>query len=154
MYSLPQLKADLNEKEIAWIETDLHGRIRETNPAFFDLCGWAFEEINGRKPKDFLRGPLSESGQIELLSSYLWNRLPISTRLTNYHKNGSSYEVHMSIFPILGKMEKQKHEGFFAVEFNVTGKRDLPREDRKTLFEAARILLRREPTHNPFEAKV
>lgn len=153
MYSLPKLKADLNENQVAWLETDLFGRIRETNSAFSDLCGWSFQEINGRKPKDFLRGPKSESGQIELLSSYLWNRLPISTQLTNYRKDGSTYEVHMSIFPILGKKEEDKHEGFFAVEFDVTGERDLSLENRKILFEAARILLRREPTRNPFETK-
>jgi PAS domain S-box-containing protein len=132
---LGQLKQDLSKNRVAWVETDREGKICEIGTAFHELCGYTEEEVVGRKPKDFLHGPETESGQVEMLSSYLWNRLPISTCLTNYRKNGEPYEVHLSIFPIAPSHDEDKADkGFFAVEFDITDQYAPTIDSRQMLF--------------------
>jgi len=143
MKPLDQIKEELSTQTVAWVQTDPEGRILSVNEHFTTLGGWEFAEVEGRKPKDFLQGPLTEQGQQEMLSGYLRNRLPISTEITNYHKNREPYQVHLTIFPLLQEPGNPKScNGFFALEFKVEKDETLTLEKRKVLFQTAKAILR------------
>lgn len=143
MRPLNQIKEELSTRAVVWVQTDPEGRILSVNDHFTNLCGWELPEIEGRKPKDFLHGPLTEQGQQEMISGYLRNHLPLSTEITNYHKNREPYQVHLTIFPLLQEPGNPKScNGFFALEFKVEKNETLSLENRKVLFQTAKEILR------------
>lgn len=102
------------EAEPARVETDTLGRIVATNPAFSALCGYSFREIVGRKPGSFLQGEQTEQSSIQAIRAALQKNQPVEVEMTNYHKNGSTYRVHISIQPVFDS--QGKHTGFRAIE--------------------------------------
>lgn len=156
MEALTEIKQILTEHSVAWVQTDKQGRIVSVNEHFISLCGYSLDEIQGRKPKDFLHGPQTEDGPRDMLSGYLRNHLPISTELTNYRKNQEPYEVHLSIFPLLETPgDPNSLRGFFALEFDITGQETLALKHRKILFQTAKKILQSKPReersgHLPF----
>lgn len=142
MNKLSQLTEKLTAMGVAWVITDGRGRIRDINQPFVDMCGYSREELFGRKPRELLQGPLTETGRLELLSNYLWNRLPIATQLTNYRKNGDPYEVHLAIFPLKTPVTEEFPEpGFFAIEYEVCDDSPISREMRDIVYNVAQALI-------------
>ncbi len=139
MRLLKQQMDKLTDQQVPWVLTDAVGRIKSVNTPFVDMCGYQLEEIIGMKPKEFLHGPMTEQDRRDELSSYLWNRLPVSTSITNYRKNQESYRVHLTIFPI--KVEPEYEPLFFAVEFELEENQSrLPSAKRELLFSVTREL--------------
>lgn len=103
--------------EPARVWTDPDGLITAVNPAFSQLCGYSFHEIQGRKPGSFLHGPLTEQNVVKKIRSSLATRSPIDAVLTNYHKDGSPYKVKISIRPVY---LKGKLQGFSAEEIKLS----------------------------------
>ena len=87
-------------REPARVETDLNGKIVATNPAFSALCGYSFSEIRGKKPGSFLQGQETDSRDVDRIRTAIKNNESVSVELTNYHKNGLPYRVHISIEPL------------------------------------------------------
>ena len=102
------------DHEPARVETDVHGRITATNPAFSALCGYRFQEIQGRKPGSFLQGEATEQAAVHAIREALRRLEPVEVEMTNYHKNGTTYRVHIAIEPVFDS--SGKHTGFRATE--------------------------------------
>ncbi len=96
------------------VETDAEGRIVAINPAFTGLCGYSFSEVRGRKPGSLLQGPETDPAAIDVLRQGIRQGQACTTRMVNYHKNGSTYRVEIAIEPI--RDDSGTVTGFRAVE--------------------------------------
>lgn len=96
------------------VETDAEGRIVAINPAFTGLCGYTFPEIRGKKPGGLLQGPETDPAEVDRLRQAIRRREPCVARLVNYHKDGSTYRVEISLEPIRAKSGELT--GFRAAE--------------------------------------
>ena len=102
------------DAEPARVRTDANGLIVEINPAFTQLCGYRFTEIQGRKPGSMLQGKETTPESIEILRQAINDQIPCTVEMINYHKNTSKYSVLIEFSPlwsISGDLE-----GFEAVE--------------------------------------
>jgi PAS domain S-box-containing protein len=106
------------DAEPARVETNLKGEIRAINPAFSAMCGYAFAEIRGRKPASFLQGSLTDPTEVARIRKAVHACLPVEADLVNYHKNGSTYRVRISIEPI--RNGDGSPSGFRAVETKIS----------------------------------
>ncbi len=96
------------------VTTDRQGRIIGLNNAFTALCGYTLEEVKGRKPGEFLQGPLTAHEDIEAIREAVHRGESCCREMVNYHKKGSAYRVRISITPLKGS-DGTVH-GFSAVE--------------------------------------
>lgn len=138
MQRLSKVMESLTRAGHPWVFCDSHGKVLEINPPFAAMCGFTEDEVKGKKPKEFLHGAFTEPDKKELLSSYLWNRLPVSTQITNYRKNGEPYRVHLTILPYT--MPDQEEPCFFGIPHEL-GSRDAPDlKFRTVVFDTTRKL--------------
>lgn len=84
----------------ATVVTDAEGLVLSIDPAFTDICGYTFEELRGRKPGDILQGPATEQEIVEQFREALREQAPFECTITNYHKNGTTYRVHIKCEPV------------------------------------------------------
>lgn len=104
---------DRIEAEPPRVETDRKGGITAVNPAFFELCGYKFSEVRGRKPGVFLQGQDSDPKASSAMRAAIKKGRPCTVENINYHKDGSPYRVRITMEPVL---TKGKVTGFRAVE--------------------------------------
>ncbi|MCX6962545.1 MAG: PAS domain-containing protein [Verrucomicrobia bacterium] len=101
-------------QEPARVRTDANGHVIDINPAFSGLCGYTFEEIRGRKPGSLLQGSETTEDSILALRDAIRSRQSCSVEMVNYHKNQTTYRVHIELSPqfnLLGELD-----GFEALE--------------------------------------
>ena len=84
-----------------FVVTDPRGLVEWINPAFTALCGYALEEIKGRKPGHLLQGPGTDPAPVARIRESLREKRPCRETLVNYHKDGTLYRVDVRITPIL-----------------------------------------------------
>lgn len=106
----------------AIIITDKYGYVSWANDAFTRITGYSLEEIKGKKPGDVLQGRDTEIDTVERLHNAVKNAEQIEVEIVNYHKNGSSYWIELSISPIFVDGELQR---FIAVERDITTRKNL-----------------------------
>jgi diguanylate cyclase (GGDEF)-like protein/PAS domain S-box-containing protein len=79
---------------------DLPGpRILYCNEAFVRTTGYSAEEVIGRTPR-ILQGPDTEAAARRLLRAAFAKWEPVTVELTNYRKDGTSFQVELSIAPV------------------------------------------------------
>jgi PAS domain S-box-containing protein len=86
--------------EPARVETDTRGGIVGINPAFTELCGYAFAEIAGRKPGSFLQGEKTEPAAVQTLREAIRDANSCEVEVFNYHKDGALYRVRIHLEPV------------------------------------------------------
>lgn len=74
-------------------------RIVYVNQAFQKMTGFTPEEVIGKTPR-ILQGPKSDTAALQRIHDALSQWQPIREELINYRKDGSTFWVDMSIFPI------------------------------------------------------
>ena len=79
-----------NETDNSVIITDKEGQIEYVNPGFCKLTGYSLEEVVGRKPGDFLQGPLTDPEQKQNIADKLAAKKPFLAEILNYSKDGES----------------------------------------------------------------
>lgn len=84
----------------AVVVTDAAGLVLSIDPAFTEMCGYSLEELRGKKPGDVLQGPATEQEIVEQFREAIREQVPFECTLTNYHKNGSTYRVHIKCDPV------------------------------------------------------
>jgi PAS domain S-box-containing protein len=89
------------EEPEGFVVTDPRGLVEWVNPAFTAMCGYAFEEIKGRKPGQLLQGPGTDPASVARIREALREKRPCHETLVNYHKDGTLYRVDVRITPIL-----------------------------------------------------
>lgn len=103
--------------EPARVVTDAQGLISEINPAFSALCGFTYGEVRGRKPGAMLQGPLTTPDTIDILRHGIHTRTRCSVDMVNYHKDQSTYRVHIELQPLFDKAGRLS--GFEAREWKI-----------------------------------
>lgn len=98
---------------VATVITDAAGRVLEINAAFSEMCGYSLNELRGRKPGEVLQGPATEQEIIEQFRKAIREQAAFECTMTNYHKNGSKYRVHIKCDPVF---ERGRLVQFRAVE--------------------------------------
>jgi PAS domain S-box-containing protein len=88
------------DAEPARVTTDRWGHIETINPAFTNLCGYGLEELRGRKPGHVLQGMQTDPEAIDALRQAVKSGSACDVELTNYHKDGSAYRVHIQLDPV------------------------------------------------------
>lgn len=97
----------------AWVQTDQNGRITRVNKAFVKMCGYQPKEMIGKTPGAVLQGPKTEQPIIREFRRAIRARRAFECTMTNYHKDGSTYRVHIKMEPIF---KRKKLTGFKAEE--------------------------------------
>ena len=70
---------------------DASGRIEWVNPSFVRTTGYTLEEVAGRKPGDFLRGPQTDPGTAARIDEQRQKGERVSAEILNYAKDGRRY---------------------------------------------------------------
>lgn len=113
---LLSLVADGTDNSV--VITDSKGFIEYTNPGFVNMTGYTLDEVKGKKPGDFLQGPLTDSITVQNIRNNLSTLNPFYDEILNYHKDGSSYWISLSINPV--KNDKGEVEKFISIQANIT----------------------------------
>jgi len=123
-----QIEDELRMMSLVAAETDngvvvtgLDQKIKWVNPGFTEITGYAFDEVVGRKPGDFLQGPETEQDAVRLLGEATRKQERAQTDITNYGKNGEPYILHIEIMPV--RNEAGEVIEFIALESDVTVQR-------------------------------
>ena len=91
---------DALDKSTLVSKTDTRGIITYSNSRFCELSGYSESELVG-KPHSIVRHPDTPKATFEEMWRQLKNKQIWSGMLQNRNKDGSSYYVHATIFPIL-----------------------------------------------------
>lgn len=100
------------------IISDEYGKIVWVNDAFSKITGYTFEEVRGRKPKEFLQGKDSDTDSLLKLKHALQQKEYVEVTLVNYKKNGQKYFNSLQITPVFD--EHGKHQNFIALQKDIT----------------------------------
>lgn len=120
------LKTALNFCSDSIVITDKDANIEWANPAFEKLTGYKLEEIEGKKPKEFVKSGLQTQDFYEEMWSTILSKKPWKGELINKRKDNSLYHEELSITPILDIKNEIKH--FIAVKQNITDKKNKEKE--------------------------
>lgn len=116
---LNQLLAEVLKKSSHFkLITDTSGKVEWVNDSFLNFLGYSLDEIIGRKPGEFLQGPLSDTDEIAKLSEQIKQGGPIDATLLNYKKNGETFTVQLKGDAIHNEFGEITH--FFADEYDIT----------------------------------
>jgi PAS domain S-box-containing protein len=108
---------DRIDAEPAKVTTDENGWITSINPAFSKLCGYRFDEIQGKKPGSLLQGPQTTAESIDSLRQAIRTQTPCMVEMVNYHKDQSIYQVKIDLRPL--HSESGELTGFEAREWKL-----------------------------------
>jgi two-component system, NtrC family, sensor kinase len=98
------------------------------------VCGYALEEMRGKKPGQVLQGPESDPVAIKQLHDAVHSVGPCECQIINYKKDGTPYPVYISLGPIFSD---GKLEGFLSLEQDLSEKQKRARPAFKTSNEMA-----------------
>ncbi len=97
-FKILSLVADETDNSV--IITDAERRIEYVNRGFERMTGYSAAEVMGRKPGDFLQGPLTDPGTVERVRAALRAGDPTYVEILNYGKDGKPYWVSLAINPV------------------------------------------------------
>lgn len=93
---------EILDKENLVSETDLEGNITYVNDIFCEISGYTKKELLG-KPHNIVRHPDASRLTYAKMWQTIKNKKIWRGKLKNRAKDGSSYYVHTTVFPILDK---------------------------------------------------
>ncbi|MBC8039646.1 MAG: response regulator, partial [Opitutaceae bacterium] len=111
-----------NHTSNAVIITDTHERIEWANEGFTRITGYTLDEVRGKRPGDFLKGPLTDLATTKTMRDGLASRAGFKVEILNYGKRGDTYWLHIEVQPLHD--QDGVFTGFMAIESDIT--------DRKT----------------------
>jgi len=115
------LQTALNFCSDSIIITDENANVEWVNPAFEKLTGYKLEEIEGKKPEEFIKSGLQSEDFYGQMWKTLLSKNPWKGELINRRKDNSLYHEELSITPVLGLRNQIKH--FIAVKQDITDKK-------------------------------
>jgi PAS domain S-box-containing protein len=103
--------------------TDKDQRILWINDAFTKMTGYSLDESVGKKPGEFLQGPLTDPGTIQFIKEEIQKKRSFSFEILNYHKTGRTFIVHIQIQPLFN--EEGELIKFFAIQTDISLQKEL-----------------------------
>jgi PAS domain S-box-containing protein len=107
-----------NNTDNSVIIADSNGVIEYVNEGFTKLTGFEPSEVIGRKPGQFLQGPLTDKKTIQKLREQLAAGIPIYEEILNYNKWKKTYWVSLAINPV--KDERGNIQNFISIQSDIT----------------------------------
>ncbi len=95
------------------------------NAAFERNSGYSRDEAIGHSPR-FLQGPKTQRHELDKIRLALLSQQPVRVQLTNYHKDGSEYEIELNIAPI--GMESGRVTHLVAIQRDITAEKNLQKQ--------------------------
>lgn len=120
---LSQLSKIAEETTNAVVITDTTSRISWVNNAFEKITGYSFHDVRGKKPGDFLQGPLSDPDTIAHMHRQVSQGEPFDVEIINYTKEAAPYWMHIQCQPQVD--EAGRLTGFFAIQTDITERKRL-----------------------------
>jgi len=102
----------------AVILTDAAGRIEWVNEGFVRMSGYELDEIIGRAPGSFLKGPASDPEIGRQMRRAVEEGRDFQVEIVNYDKNGRRFWVHIDAQPIYDELGNVTQ--FMAIESDIT----------------------------------
>ena len=123
------------------VVTTADGEVEWVNQAYTDVTGWTLDEVHGRKPGSYLRGPGTDRKVVARLSELLARGEPVrGIELLNYTKQGREFWVSLNIQPVRDADGRVHH--FVAIESDVTERKRYEQallEQRRLLEQALQL---------------
>lgn len=79
---------------------DEQARIQWVNKSFTTLTGFSLEEVQGKRPPDFLHGPLTDQQVRREVIRCCKEGKPFSGEIINYRKDGSTFWLRLMVSPV------------------------------------------------------
>ena len=121
-------------------KTDIKGNITEVNDIFCEISGYEREELIGQ-PHNIVRHPEMPSAAFEDLWKTIKNKEIWRGKVKNKSKNGDSYFVNTTVYPLIDVDSKEILE-FMSVRFLITEdeleKRNFKKNVMKTIADNKR----------------
>ena len=111
-----------------------NGSIEWVNESFVRVMEYSLEEITGKGPDAFLRGPDADTRLVRRVRTAIERGESLSIELANYSKSGRKYYVHLEIQPI--RNERGELENFIAIETDITARVETENALRRAKLEA------------------
>jgi PAS domain S-box-containing protein len=102
----------------AVIISDPAGNIEWINEGFTRITGYTFDEVKGRNPADFLRGPATDPQTIKEMNQGLADGTGYRVEVLKYRKNGSPCWLLIEMKPLHD--EAGQLTGFMSIESDIT----------------------------------
>ncbi|RZM08924.1 MAG: response regulator, partial [Pedobacter sp.] len=96
---LKRLSLIAKETLNAVIITDPYGYIQWVNEAFYNISGFTFEEVVGKKPGDLLQGPETSAVVKRYMRIRIKSGKHFECDLVNYRKTGEKYWIRIQCQP-------------------------------------------------------
>lgn len=101
-----------NDQKVLWI-----------NNAFTKICGYELEEVIGRSPLDFFRGPESDDKMVPYIKEQIKKQQPFFFEKLNYNKAGEKVYMRVQMQPVFNSNGIVKQ--FFALFTDITVEKGL-----------------------------
>ncbi|GAB2557193.1 PAS domain S-box protein [Spirosoma aerophilum] len=105
------------------IITNADGFITWVNNAFEKQTGYTKEEVLGRRPGVFLKGPQTDPEASRRMGQAVREKKDVTEVILNYAKDGSTYWLDVTITPAFDEAGNCTH--FIAVERDITSRKQL-----------------------------
>ena len=105
------------------ILADNKGKIEWVNKRFAEVTGYSLAEVVGQKPGKLLQGLDTSKDTVKKIGKALAAGKSFRGEILNYHKNGNSYWLDLSISPIFNA--EGQIENFFAIEDDITERKQV-----------------------------
>lgn len=112
------LEGLLMQANVTLVVSDQKGQIEWVNPQFKNQTGYDPEEVIGKKPGDFLQGPLTSASDVDRFRTGLSSGNSFTAEILNYSKEGRPYTIEALVAPILDKEGELRH--FISVQRDIT----------------------------------
>ncbi len=90
------------------VVTGPDGLVQWINPAFTALCGYSFEDVQGKTLGPILQGPKTDRQAADRMRQAVWAYRPCREVILNYHKDGTPYWVDIAITPIFDDTDQPR----------------------------------------------
>ncbi len=107
-----------NHTSNAVIITDPQERIDWANAGYTRITGYTLDEVRGKRPGDFLKGPLTDPATSKIMREGIAAREGFKVEILNYSKTGQIYWLHIEVQPLHDK--EGAFTGFMAIESDIS----------------------------------
>ena len=111
-----------------------NGSIEWVNESFVRVMEYSLEEISGKSPEAFLRGPDADTRLLRRVRTAIERGESLSIELANYSKTGRKYYVQLEIQPV--RNDRGELENFIAIETDITARVETENALRRAKLEA------------------